>query len=430
MNTLELLSPRTLLAVLALALLTFTWVPPAYYAHAMGEPDLMFGDRRLYIFLASSLAALMIGVCLARALPEGSRAASGRALVRMPPALHLLLPAAVALALLVLTVRVLLAHNAAIPGLLLAGRAEDAKIVAIHASQGAFTGSLPCAIATMWWLVLRSLTLPGNVSRSTRLLARLALAALALAVLAVALLLVARSVLLPALFGALLIYLGHIAMRGRLPVRRLLWLALLCASGVLGIFIVFAIARGFDTIPALVGNLVGYGPGSVNHLAALLDGRFDTAALATYLKLQNFGFIYHFPLITRLTGEHPGDLGALSSAFSESARAGLNGSYIWMTAFGEIWAGLRWWAYPYLMIVGLLFGWCWRGFRQQRTFGTLLYGWVAFGVLFYFGSNYLASGYLANFALTSMALSIYERIAGCARFTQKAAPQDDHGDTL
>lgn len=414
MKTTDLLGPRTLLALLALAMLVFTLVPPATYTQAMGEPDLMFANLRLYLFLAGSLATLALGVRIGEALPGGHRMRPD-ARIRIPTVLQLLPPAVVAIALLALTVKLLLEHNAAIPGLLLAGRAEDAKIVAIHASQGAMTGSLPCAIATLWWLVLRNHNLPSGTPRTSRLLSLLIMACLAVTLLGVALLLVARSVLLPALFGVLLIHLAHRTRQGRLNARGLALLSLLAGAATIGIFAAFAFARGFDTTHAVLGNLIGYGPGSINHLAALLDGKFDTTALAVYLKLQNFGFIYHFPYITRLTGATPLDLPALASAFTETAHAGLNGSYIWMTAFGELWAGVRWWALPYLLVVGLLFGWAWRGFRAQQTFSTLLYCWMAFGVLFYFGANYLASGYFSDIVVTGLALGIYDELIGAPR---------------
>ena len=409
MKSIDLLAPKSLLAVLGLAMLVFTLVPPPTYVRAMAEPDLMFGNLRLYAFLAGSLATLALGIRMGEILPHGRRPRRD-ARIRIPAALQLLPPAAVAIALLTLTVKLLLEHNAAIPGLLLAGRAEDAKIVAIHASQGAVTGSLPCAIATLWWLVLRYQNLPSDTSRGSRMLSLLITLCVALMLLGVALLLVARSVLLPALFGVLLIHLAHRAGQGRLGVRGLVGLSLLAGAATIAIFIAFAFARGFDSANALLGNLIGYGPGSINHLAALLDGKFDTNALAAYLRLQNFGFIYHFPFISRLTGTAPPDLAALASAFTESAHAGLNGSYIWMTAFGELWAGVRWWALPYLLVVGLLFGWSWHGFRTQQTFGTLLYCWLAFGVLFYFGANYLASGYFSDIVGTALALGIYDRI--------------------
>lgn len=411
MKSIDLLAPRSMLLTLGIALFAFTLVPPQTYAHAMNEPDLMFGNPRLYIFLACSLASLAVGLRLGRTGLLKHRA-RGEPRFRIPAVLHLLPPAAIAIGLLALTLKLLLQHNAAIPGLLLAGRAEDAKIVAIHASQGALTGSLPCAIATLWWLILRYLKLPADVSRASRVLSLLVLLGMSLALLTATLLLVARSVLLPALFGALLIPLAYQAQNDSLTSGRLLWRSFLAGVGALGIFAVFAFARGFDTAHALMGNLIGYGPASINHLAALLDGRFDTGALDEYLRLQNFGFIYHFPLASRLSDAAPNGLKALASAFTQSARAGLNGSYIWMTAFGELWAGIRWWTFPYLLVVGFLFSWSWHGFRQQRTFSTVLYCWLAFGVLFYFGANYLASGYFSAIAMTALALGIYDHLVG------------------
>jgi hypothetical protein len=232
-------------------------------------------------------------------------------------------------------------------------------------------------------------------------------ALLAVGLLFLAFLMMSRFVLMPTLFGLFLIYLRHAVLArgarlGALVLRGLMALAL-----VLALFGVIASLRTTGTHGAILASYLGYGPTSVNHLAALLDGRFPLGGLNQYLRLENFGFIYKFPFAPRLFDTGQALASATLASFVATGAAGLNGSYIWFTAWGEVYAGLGWLTPLYLFFYGLFFARAWRGFTTGTISGLLLYPWLGFNVLFTFGSNFGASQFLSVLVLLSIILYVY-----------------------
>jgi len=209
------------------------------------------------------------------------------------------------------------------------------------------------------------------------------------------------------IFGLLLIYLRYkvmdIGMRpGTLLMRSIFFL--------FGIIALFGLISSFRTVGdnhALTQSYIGYGPTSINHLAAILDGQFSTENLHEYLVQENFGFIYKFPFASRLLNLTETRQIARQSSFSATWRAGLNGSFNWFTSFGEIFVGLGIIAIPYLLVYGMILGVSWKAFRAGRMWGMVIYPWTAFGVMFCFGSNYFAGQPLSILVLLTIILYAY-----------------------
>jgi hypothetical protein len=190
-------------------------------------------------------------------------------------------------------------------------------------------------------------------------------------------------------------------------VRRVLLQTVAFAAIVLAVFGVIASLRNGGEKAAVVRSFVGYGPASMNHLAALLDGRMSSKLLQDYFNVMNFGFIYKFPFAERIFDVTSLYEQAHDAPFDAAWRAGLNGEYIWMTSLGEIGIGLGVFAIPYFLVYGFIAGKAWSGFKVASTFGLVMYPWSAFCLIFTFGSNYFAGRNLSTLMISSLLLWVY-----------------------
>jgi len=208
-----------------------------------------------------------------------------------------------------------------------------------------------------------------------------------------------------------MIYLRHKILTEGLGIGRIILRSALALSAALMIFGLFSALRATDDDDNLLKSYIGYGPTSVNHLAALLAGQLDTTLLTQYFAHENFGFFYKFPFISRISGSTDILSEAFEASFYATETAGLNGSYNWMTSFGELIGGIGILAPAYLMIFGIFLSRAWHNFITKKgIFGTLLYPWLAFGLLFSFGSNFVASNYLSILMLLTIILWLYSNL--------------------
>lgn len=402
----RLLRPQVLLLAAVSLMVLFTLVPPALYERAIHEPDLMFANPVLYAFLAACAAMVWLGIRAGQAFAYRVPPRL-RAVVRVPAFVYLLLPVVAALALLLLTITTILRNDPMILALALSGEGQQVKDALADASQGTFSGSLPLAMGVAWWAWANYLQLSVRIRRLYRILLVSVVALLVAGLLFLAFLMMSRFVLMPTMFGLFLIYLRHAVLVRGARIGGLMLRGLLAMAFLLFLFGLIALLRTSGTQGAVLASYLGYGPTSVNHLAALLDGRFPLGMLDQYLRQENFGFIYKFPFTARLLDTEQVYATAFQASFRATSVAGLNASYNWFTAWGEVWAGLGWLTPVYLFFYGLLFARAWRGFTAGSISGLLLYPWLGFAVLFTFGFNFGASNFLSVLVLLSIILYVY-----------------------
>lgn len=404
----HLLRPQTLLLAAVVLMLMFTLVPPTFYERTIHEPDLMFANPVLFIFLIACATIVWLGIRVGYAIAYHMPPRLA-ALVRVPAFVYLMLPTVAALALLLMTVTTVLHDDPEILALALSGDGQKIKYVLGRASRGAMMGSLPLAMGVVWWSWANYLQLFSKISRLSKLTLVFLVGSLTATLILSALLMMSRYILMPSIFGLFLIYLRHAALIRGMRVRWIFIRGLMVTVLLLVLFGgVAALRNGGGSHDALLTSFIGYGPTSINHLAGYLDGRFPSDLLKQSALPSDFGFIYKFPFVDRL---FPTASSIFVQAFKLSFRvtsdAGLNGSYIWFTSWGQIFAGTGLFAPLYLFIYGLLFGRTWRGFTAGGTSGILLYPWFAFNVLFTFGFNFAASGFLSVLVLLSIGLYMY-----------------------
>jgi len=406
------MSPGFLVMIAGALMLAFTLVPVAVYEYYMREPNLMFGNPVLYAFILACLTMLWFGSFVALRTPRlRINVRVGVDGVKLSPVLFFALPIFLSIALLVLTVNTVLANDPRVLVLALSGMGAEIKQVVGEASQGAFSGSLPLAMGVSWWALARFLQSRPQLSYSQSIAIGALLVLLIICMLLAATLLMARFVIIPAIFGLAVIYLRHKVVDKGQGLGGLLPKALLAAVVILVVFGVFSYFRTGGDSFYLVRSYIGYGPASVNHLAALLDGRFNLEALRGFLIQENFGFVTQFPLASRVF-DRPGDFAEnFYSSFTQTWAAGLNGGFNWFTALGSIAGGLGALAIPYLFIYGFVAGMAWRSFKSGSPAGVVIYPWIAYSVLFIFGYNMVSKNFLSILLVLSFLIAAYCALA-------------------
>ena len=403
------LSPRSMIVATGLILITFTLVPPTIYEYYINEPNLMFGNALLYATILGCLVFIWIGIEAGLRIPR-LRVPRLAPIITVSAFAYLFLPSIVAIGLLLLTITIILSNEPLLLGLALLGQGHEVKYILKEAGQGAFNGSLPVALGIVWWSASTYLQLQDRLTHRRRLLTGSSVWVLALALALTATIMMARFILMPMLFGLFMIYLRHKIFKEKVGIGQIALRLALFISAVLMIFGLFSALRASSDDDNLLKSYIGYGPTSVNHFAALLAGQIDTTPLTQYFVQANFGFVYKFPFVIRISGSADILNEATAAIFYVTRIAGLNESYIWMTSFGEIISGIGILTPAYLMVFGFFLSRAWRSFMKEGIFGTLLYPWLAFGLLFSFGSNFVASNFLSILMLLTIMLWFYSSL--------------------
>ena len=391
-----------------LLMFLFTFVEPGYYSRMMGERDLMHWNISLYGFIAFSSLVLLAGAVLSAKLPS-LLFRKRRAMWSTSLTGYLLGPTLVAILLLALTFDRIIHNAPSLFALLNQSKGSELKTVFGAAASDAWTGSFPFALGIGWWGFHHLLEYGSSVPRSDRVASRILQLVLILAIVVASAVVLSRFVLMPLMFGLMLIYVKHYVAKDSFRSSKLLLLGILGVVVMLGFFAVASRFRGANSSGAVVKSAIGYGPASMNRCAAVLDGSLDNSNLSDYLFEQNFGFIENFPFISRLrSNSYFAGQKTQQSIYDAIASANLNEKYIWLTSYGEIFLQFGSYYFLYVFAYGFLVGRFWRAFKRSKRLGIVLYPWAAFNVMYIFGSNFFASRYLSILLMLVAALVVYD----------------------
>ena len=397
------LSPIGVALVSYVFFIACTIFPPQSYEAIMGEPDWMFLNPASIVFVTFCVLGYMAGVLMVGSTPIGRASAmDGRYL----GSTAILVPLAAALALNSLSV-LRIANNT--PNLFAAWFTDAAAAKTDLDTTGALTQALPLLYAVCWWGLWQVMSRERLRDRRRSRLRWVLLVAFATA-LGTAVIKVARYDLMPMVFGTALVYLAFKLRDKRISIQRYLMFVFMLAFGVVALFVFFSWLRGSDSQSGLLNSVMGYTVASYDRLPALLDGRirFPYGGTGTY----TFRFLSNLPLFHRWIGTGmPDSVNVWLSEFSAVDAGGLDGRYIWGSAFGYVYADIGWAAPLYFFGVGALSMWAWRRLQAGYAAGILLYPWLGFSVIFWFGSNFVAYPQLVTLAGAAALLSIYERFA-------------------
>jgi hypothetical protein len=179
------------------------------------------------------------------------------------------------------------------------------------------------------------------------------------------------------------------------------------------LFLATSFARGSVNSNDHIYQLMGYTVASYNRLAALVNGglRYPFAGHGIYLSYvvaYNRALNLILPLSTAMSP--PEFLDLWGSEFDAVSRAGLNGSLIWSGTFGYIFSELGWFSLPFVFSYGLLYGCLWRQLKRGAVFGVVIYPFLGYNVLEWWGTNGLLDQPLVLLIVIGITLICYERL--------------------
>lgn len=397
------LSPIGLALISYVVFIGATVFPPSVYESVMAEPDWMFMNPSSFVFVTLCVLGFVTGVFTITATSIGrSNTGSIPRLGRLP----ILIPLALAFTInLVSVLRIARNTPDLITGWLDNGAAAKHGLDITNA----LTQALPLLYAVCWWglwQILRHEEI--NRRRNTGL--RAALLFSFVAALGTAAVKVARYDLMPMIFGMAITYMVFKLRSKRVRLSRYFMFVCVTTFCVVTVFVLFSWLRGSDSQSELANTALGYSIASYDRLAGILDGRinYPYGGTGTYV----IRFLSNIPLLNRWTDfGMPDGATVLRTEFVAVSASGLHGGYNWGSAFGYVYADVGWAAPLYFMLDGALSMWAWRRLKAGRAAGVLLYPWLAFSVLFWFGSNIVVYPQLVTFAGAAVLLSFYERLA-------------------
>jgi hypothetical protein len=400
------------LAVLSYLVFLFAWLfPPGLYTDYMHEPDLMYLDPEILLFYTTCVAAFLFGARFSRFLGASAARGAEPQISARSPLFYLLTPLVTAMSL--CTIALVLVGQKINFVALLATQQGDAIKLAREVGQlqaGRWERAIPALTGVLWWSYFRAsqLKIDGTEKTIFRLVFLLGLGI----GIATCMSTVDRPTLMPIILGTLVVYLFRKTRLSSVRVLKLALTGVLSMAGIVGAFLFVSFLRGAVIFRVLITGLLGYSIVSYNRMAALLAGTMHYAyqGRGVYLSryLQQDQVINDFFHLADRFG-WPDALGLWQTEFSSTMAAGLNPAYIWAGTFGYIYSDLGWWAPLYLGAIGIIAGFLWSQYNTCNTFGIVLYPWMGFSVLAWFGPNFVFSNDLVRLLEFAMVLYVYDR---------------------
>ncbi len=402
------------IAIIPYAFFLFAWnFPPNVYTHYVREPDLMYHNPTVLLFYTVCVVAFLLGARIApqvRAIAS-SDISSPRIRLRFgSPLVYVLVPLLVAAIPCLIFVGLIAASNNFVT-LLLSQQGDAIKQVNQTGSLGGsdFWGSsLFLLTGVLWWSAFRAsqLELAGA---ARRLFGAVFAAAFVIDVLA-CLGTFDRTNLMPLLAGLIVIYLFFKTRASDVKLAKLVMIVLASVLGILAVFIALQLARSASHLDALISSVLGYTIASHNRLAALITGvmHYVYQGKGAYLV----AFITQNDRFSGLRDQMglPNFFVLWLSEFGSLSASGLNSSYNWAGVLGYLFSDLGWWTPVYMAVTGIFAGALWSRFRAGMTIGLVVYPWLAFWILFWFGWNLLFDARAVVLLETSLLLFLYDKV--------------------
>ena len=378
------------------------FIPPSWYEDVVHEPDLMFMNGHVFVFYTACILSMLASYYLIRFDPPKFRVLRS-AMSDTKPNLWLMVlaPLLLAMAVGILTILLILASNPSLIGDILSGHGAEAKAnINMKDNLG---GMSPFVLSILNYTQVRIYQCERALQRQQLRICRIVWWATFCVAIATALVKLARYEAIPIVLSWLIIalrtrgsgYSAWYSIRG----------GLLGGVVILGLFSLFAALRGAEAFQ----SLMGYGPASFNHLAALLSGRLQLMGGGTH----TFAFIDHLPFMHRISDVQilPYDLAdEFKSEFPLTRAAGLNSQLIWVTAYGYYYADWGYGALVVTSIIGLVTAISWKSFNFQRAWGCVMYPWLASLTLLSMTSGQITQGGLPIMVIMGLLLEGWDRL--------------------
>jgi len=402
-------------AVIAASILFLVaWTfPPQIYSSYIQEPDRMFLDPFTCLFFFVCVAAFVGGMKITNFLSPGSWTAARRVEKTDSPFLFIGVPLVLG-SLYCAAALIQIGANLNVLALLASQQGQSIKDYAAAGGTGA-AGLLAhgpeMLIGILWWSAYRLQQMQLAASAKTILALLWGIGFVLSALTSIAS--VSRTELISLLIGLLVIYMFSRQEKGKLTVKSGFILGSIAAGFILALFLALSFLRGGITSQLLIGSLIGYAISSYNRLASVLHGdlNYIFAGHGVYLFMYLQGEptlngIFHY----REALHWPAFLDLFHSEFSSNELSGLNGQYVWAGVFGYLFADIGWVSLLYLLLVGVLAGYMWIGFRKGATLPVMLYPWIATWIFFWNGSNVLFNGTFVNIVVVGVGLAAWDNL--------------------
>lgn len=394
----HLISPIGLSLAAIIPLIISLMIPASMYQSIVHEDNLMQGNLQLIGFYLSCIGVHILG-CLAVAKPVRRIRKNERGELKHNAWVMIALPLIAALAIGSASLLLLIGNNPGAAVAILSGHGGSVRNSLD--TSGALGGAQPFLGAVVWWSMMRYYTMrPALTPQGRRKVVALIAACVAVGTL-IAIFKVARYELMPLYLGIIIVRLRQIG-SGK-SAWFFLSIGLLAVTFIVALFAVFSLVRGQD----VVVNLIGYGPTSFNHLAALLDGRLQYVSTGNY----TVSFLSEIPFLRRFipAGPAPESLLLFEREFQLTRASGLNGALIWVTSWGYYYVDLGVGVFLFAFILGILSQLSWNGFNRQNVFGLAIYPLFAVSIILWITSNFLTRKQTTVVVLTAVILWIWEK---------------------
>lgn len=418
------------LAAYATVLFLLSWVfPPGTYSRVMHEQDLLFLEPTTLVFFLLCVGFFTLGFWIV--CPKAVPFCMPQLKTRMPSALFLIGPVLIGLLLVARGFLQLLHENPSLLALILNQQAQELKGTDVDKNVDQLSKAAPGLIALIWWSMWRywELRPRGGISYVFRAL----LLGSVVAAVASSIVLVSRNLIMEMFAGMTILYVLHREADGKMSWRFVGTMAAVLVFGVAGLFGLFSFLRGSASLDAQLYMLMGYSTASYNRLAALVIGKLHYPYAGRGLYLSTFISLndqLHKLIPLDKIFRWPPFFTEWSSEFGAVERTGLNGSMIFLGAFGFIFCDLGWFSPFWLLGYGLVYGYLWRAMRRSSVAGILIYPFAGFCVLFWFGTNLFLDSSIIPFIRYAVLLFVYELlflkrgVPSIRALTTKIIPQD------
>ena len=400
-------------ATASYALFVIAWLfPPTLYTYFLKEQDLLFLNMTCFFFYTSCVITFCLGVWACRYVQGSSQHGLPATITASSPVLLILIPLGLAT---VLCLEYLVQIGGRIDFISLLASSQGDAIKQSEEPGAVIAGRWdmvpPMLTAVLGWAYFRVRQL--EIRGRTKLICYTMIILATLVNIANDVARVDRAQLMPLVASLIIVFIFFKTRSATTTMFRLVLLGAGALTIVIAVFMFLSLSRGIVSTDALVSSLLGYTTVSYNRLAALILGSMHYA-------YEGSG-VYVIPFLSQSAGLNkvfpfgetfgwPGARELWRSEFLSTAQAGLNPGFIWSGTFGYLYSDLGWYTVLYTFFYGLFSGYCWVKFKTGKAFGVIIYPWVAFSVLFWFGVNFLFYDRLLNYIELFVVLAWYERL--------------------
>jgi hypothetical protein len=404
------------LALIAYSCFLFSCLlSPTFYTRCMQEQDLMFMDPTTILFYTLCVISFLAGVALFGFLFPVIHRNQISIKSKIPPALFILIPLMIAVAVCSISNALLIKRNPLILPILLAQRAAQLRTPDGSAIDFGGTFNIAPLFLTgiLWWAQWRLWNL-ASLRRKGRTAIKIAIVCGLLASFVASTLVVSRHGFVVLIMGLGIFYLFRRTQNEEVRLRHISKpILIFAAGGTLFFFLIGILRGGVGGGASLLQPFLGYTAASYNRLTALLAGRlhFEYAARGIYFSsCLSFNHTVNAILPYHQIMNLPDYYDWWWSAFTAVDHAGLDGSLIFVGAFGELFLEVGWFAPLCLLGYGVFYGLLWQQIRNGTIIGIILYPYCAYCILFWFATNSLFDNDFAALLIDVALISGFERL--------------------